>query len=89
MEAEKIEEICESVKNAEHYIVCTIDKNNECNTYLKSDGLEMRCMLKEIIEGLIHNDKVWLLKAVLLELNNKKERDKNGKKRNQRPKKTD
>lgn len=72
MEAEKLAEMLERVKTAEHYIVCTIDKNNECFIQLESEELEMKYMLKEIIEGLIHNDKVWLLKAVLLELNKRK-----------------
>lgn len=72
MEAEKLAEMLERVKNAEHCVVCTIDKNNECFIQLESEELEMKFMLKAIIEGLIHNDKVWLLRAVLLELSKQK-----------------
>lgn len=69
MKAEKFEEICENLKNAEHCVVATIDKNDECCILLRAGELEMRFMLKAIIEGLTHDDKVWLLRAVLLELN--------------------
>lgn len=78
MEVKKFEEICERVKNAEHCVISTIDKNDECYIHFKSSELEMRFMLKAIIEGLTHDDKSWLLHTILLELNKKGEEE-NGK----------
>ena len=71
MEAKKLEELCERVKIAEHYIVFTVDKNDECSIHLKADELEMRCMLFEIVKQLEDDDKQWLLQTILLELNKK------------------
>lgn len=78
MEAKKFEELCENLKNAEHCVVCAIDKNDECYIHLSSGNLEMRFMLKEIIKDLTHDDKSWLLQIILLELNKKGEEE-NGK----------